>query len=84
MLGNQSFNNRKKLGHQIGGLIYSRHAGATDLLPVFGQLHSSLNGGSDEQGGMDELLMPPPVPPLDTDTPLDTDPLRDVDTPLDP
>jgi hypothetical protein len=49
-----------------------------------GQLHSSLNGGSDEQGGMDELLVPPPAPPLDTDTPLDTDPLRDVETPLDP
>jgi hypothetical protein len=51
---------------------------------VFGQLHSSLNGGSDGQGGMDELLMLPPAPPLDTDTPAATDPLLDADTPLDP
>jgi len=43
-----------------------------------------LNGGSDGQGGMDEWLVPPPAPPLDMDTPPDTDPLRDVDTPLDP
>jgi hypothetical protein len=33
---------------------------------------------------MDELLMPPPAALLDTDTPLDMDPLLDVDTPLDP
>src|SRR5262249_703202 len=32
------------------------------------QLHSSLNGGSDGHGGMDELLVPPPAP-LDRDTP---------------
>jgi hypothetical protein len=50
-------------------------ARSAGLLPVLGQLHSSLNGGSDGQGGMDELLMPPPAPPLDRDTPLDTDPL---------
>jgi hypothetical protein len=30
------------------------------------------------------LLMPPPAVPLDTDTPLDTNPLLDLDTPLDP
>jgi hypothetical protein len=46
-------------------------ADAAELHPVFGQLQSSLNGGSDGQGGMDELLIPPPAPPLDTDTPLD-------------
>jgi hypothetical protein len=43
-----------------------------------------LNGGSDGQGGMDELLMPPPAPPLDADTPTDTDALLGLDTPLDP
>jgi hypothetical protein len=31
-----------------------------------GQLHSSLNGGSLEQGGIDGLLAP--APPLDVDT----------------
>ncbi len=54
------------------------------LTPGFGQLHSSLNGGSDGHGGMDELLMLPPTPPLDTDTPADTDALLRLDTPLDP
>jgi hypothetical protein len=46
------------------------------------QLHSSLNGGSLEQGGIDELT--PPAPPLDADTLLDAAPLLDVDTPRDP
>jgi hypothetical protein len=46
------------------------------------QLHSSLNGGSLEQGGMDELI--PPAPPVDADTLLDATPLLDVDTPRDP
>jgi hypothetical protein len=45
-------------------------------------LHSSLNGGSLEQGGIDGLI--PPAPPLDPDTPLDAAPLLDVDTPRDP
>jgi hypothetical protein len=58
----------------------------TDLkgMWVVGQLHSSLNGGSDGQGGMDELLLPPRAPPLDTDTPAATDALLDVDAALDP
>lgn len=46
------------------------------------QLHSSLNGGSGGQGGMDGLTLP--APPLGADTPLDTDPLLDLDTLLDP
>jgi hypothetical protein len=33
---------------------------------------------------MDELLLPPPAALLDTDTPLDTGPLLDVDPPRDP
>jgi hypothetical protein len=41
-----------------------------------------LNGGSLEQGGIDELMAP--APPLDADTPLDAAPLLDVDTRLDP
>ena len=46
------------------------------------QLHSSLNGGSLEQGGIDGLMAP--APPLDADTPLDAALLLDVDTPRDP
>ena len=46
------------------------------------QLHSSLNGGSLEQGGIDGLMAP--APPLDADTPLDEAPLLDVDTRLGP
>ena len=46
------------------------------------QLHSSLNGGSLEQGGIDRLMAP--APPLDADTPLDAAPLLDVDTLRDP
>jgi hypothetical protein len=46
------------------------------------QLHSSLNGGSLEQGGIDGLMAP--APPLDADTPLDATPLLDVDTRRDP
>jgi len=49
---------------------------------LLGQLHSSLNGGSLPHGGMDELM--PLALPLDAETPLDPDPLLDVDTPLDP
>lgn len=44
-----------------------------------GQLHSSLNGGSLEQGGIDGLMAP--APPLDAD---DAAPLLDVDTLRDP
>ena len=47
-----------------------------------GQLHSSLNGGSLEQGGIDKLTAP--APPLDADMPLDAVPLLDVDTLRDP
>jgi hypothetical protein len=46
------------------------------------QLHSSLNGGSLEQGGIDGLMAP--APPLDPDPPLDAAPLLDVDTRRDP
>ena len=49
---------------------------------LFGQLHSSLNGGSLEQGGIDGLMAP--APPLDADTPLDAALLLDVDTLPDP
>jgi hypothetical protein len=49
---------------------------------VFGQLQSSLNGGSLLQGGIDGLMAP--APPLDADTPLDAALLLDVDTPRDP
>jgi hypothetical protein len=43
---------------------------------VAGQLHSSLNGGSLEQGGIDGLTAP--APPLDADKPPDAaDALRD-------
>jgi hypothetical protein len=49
---------------------------------LLGQLHSSLNGGSLEQGGIDRLTAP--SPPLDADTPLDAAPLLDVDTLRDP
>jgi hypothetical protein len=79
---------------EVGTLAHSWHrATSTTALPSYcgtfggdpvGQLHSSLNGGSDEQGGMDELLMPPPAAPLDADTPLDAAPLLDVDTRRDP
>jgi hypothetical protein len=41
-------------------------------------LHNSLNGGSLEQGGIDELTAP--APPLDADTLLDAALLLDVDT----
>ena len=47
-----------------------------------GQLHSSLNGGSLLQGGIDGLMAP--APPLDADTPLDAALPLDVDTPRDP
>jgi len=46
---------------------------ASALVGLFGQLHSSLNGGSLPHGGMDELT-PPALPP-DADTPLDPAPL---------
>jgi len=46
------------------------------------QLHSSLNGGSLEQGGIDGLMAP--APPLDADMPLDAALPLDVDTPRDP
>jgi len=49
---------------------------------LFGQLQSSLNGGSLEQGGIDGLMAP--APPLNADTPLDAALLLDVDTPRDP
>ena len=49
---------------------------------LFSQLHSSLNGGSLEQGGIDGLMVP--APPLDADTLLDAVPLLDVETPRDP
>jgi len=46
------------------------------------QLHSSLNGGSLEQGGIDRLTAPAP---LDADTPLDAATLLlDVETLLPP
>jgi len=45
-------------------------------------LHSSLNGGSLEQAGIDKLTAP--APPLDADMPLDAAPLLDVDTLRDP
>jgi hypothetical protein len=51
-------------------------------LPKFAQLHSSLNGGSLEQGGIDGLMAP--APPLDADTLLDPALLLDVDTLRDP
>jgi hypothetical protein len=46
---------------------------------LFSQLHSSLNGGWLEQGGIDGLIAP--APPLDAD---DAAPLLDVDTLRDP
>src|SRR6516225_11462321 len=49
---------------------------------VLGQSHSSLNGGSLLQGGIDGLMAP--APPLDADTPLDAALLLDVDTLRDP
>jgi hypothetical protein len=49
---------------------------------LFGQLQSSLNGGSFPHGGMDELM--PPAPALDADTPLDAALLLDADTLRDP
>jgi hypothetical protein len=52
------------------------------VLTLLGQLHSSLNGGSLEQGGIDGLMAP--APPLDADEPLDAAPLLDVDTRRDP
>ncbi|MFZ1151549.1 MAG: hypothetical protein WAR76_17720 [Xanthobacteraceae bacterium] len=45
-------------------------------MTLLGQLHSSLNGGSLEQGGIDGLMAPAP--------PLDAAPLLDVDTLRDP
>jgi hypothetical protein len=62
-----------------------RASGPFDVCEVavmFGQLHSSLNGGSLEQGGIDGLMAP--APPLDADTPPDAALLLDVDTPRDP
>jgi hypothetical protein len=56
--------------------------GAKGLAAMPCQLHSSLNGGSLEQGGIDGLMAP--APPLDTDTPLDAAPLLDVDTRREP
>jgi hypothetical protein len=47
-----------------------------------GQLHSSLNGGSLEQGRIDGLREPAPL--LDADMLLDAVPLVDVDTLGDP
>jgi hypothetical protein len=47
-----------------------------------GQLHSSLNGGSLEQGRIDGLKEPAPL--LDADKLLDAVPLVDVDTLGDP
>ena len=44
-----------------------------------GQLHSLLNGGSLEQGGIDGMTAPAPP-----DTPLDAAPLLGVDTRRDP
>jgi hypothetical protein len=61
-----------------GGLAHLRRP--HDAL--FGQLHSSLNGGSLEQGGIDGLTAP--APPLDADTPLDAAPLLGVDTRREP
>jgi hypothetical protein len=52
------------------------------LLKFAGQLHSSLNGGSLEQGGIDGLMAP--APPLDADTLPDPALLLDVDTLRDP
>jgi len=49
---------------------------------VLGQSHSSLNGGSLLQGGIDGLMAP--APPLDADTPLDAPLLLVVDTLRDP
>jgi hypothetical protein len=67
----------------IGKRANEREIGAlTPHEALFGQLHSSLNGGSLEQGGIDGLMAP--APPLDADTPLDAAPLLDVDTPRDP
>ena len=64
------------LGHQAA----SGCSGPVNLLRfLFGQLHSSLNGGSLPHGGMDELI--PPAPPLGPATPLDPDPVLDADTP---
>ena len=57
-----------------------RRKGALQSLPC--QLHSSLNGGSLEQGGIDGLMAP--APPLDADMPLDAALPLDVDTPRDP
>jgi len=51
-------------------------------LALFSQLHSSLNGGSLLQGGIDGLMAP--APPLDADTPLDAALPLDVDTLRDP
>ena len=65
----------------------SRHRGAPNTIenvdgPNLSQLHSSLKGGSLEQGGIDGLTAP--APPLDADTPLDAAPLLGVDTRRDP
>ena len=62
------------------GCILNTDSGAVN--EVF-QLHNSLNGGSLEQGGIDELTAP--APPLDADTPLDAATLLlDVETLLPP
>ena len=62
------------MNHHEGGLLKRRG--------FAGQLHSSLKGGSLEQGGIDGLTAP--APPLDADMPLDAAPLLDVDTLRDP
>jgi hypothetical protein len=52
---------------------------AAPCAALLDQLHSSWNGGSLEQGGIDGLMAP--APPLDAD---DAAPLFDVDTLRDP
>ena len=65
-----------------GGMAHLRMS-ARVLLTLLGQLQSSLNGGSLEQGGIDRLTAP--APPLDADTPLDAATLLlDVETLLPP
>jgi hypothetical protein len=65
----------------VGALKHLSALGDLRLTP-FGQLHSSLNGGSLEQGRIDGLTAP--APPLDVDKPPDAAPLLDVDTLRDP
>jgi hypothetical protein len=58
-----------------GEVAYGSETDSPNGSPT-GQLHSSLNGGSLEQGGIDGLVAPGP--------PLDAAPLLDVDTLRDP